>query len=94
MKNLIKLNRVFEKYAGVLSLRAKAGKPYSVLVSDADRQSLPESFAAYAQAREKLDELTKAGINAAIVKTDPHAKDIKLGYTLYVRPVTGSFDRY
>lgn len=86
MKRLVKLSDVFAKNAGLLYMRADMGKPFSVLISDADKQATPESFETYAQANEKVSSLAQQGIDAAVAEARPFATKPKTDYRLYIRP--------
>ena len=96
MRKHLKLSDVFKQYSGIIQMRANAGKPYSVLVSDADKQSLPKSYSSYEQADRQVTELGKLGINAATVRTEPFAKNTNRSYTLFIKPQNncGTFGCY
>lgn len=90
MKTLLNLSDVFKKYAAVLSVRARMGQEWSILISDNDKQqSIPESFTSYAAANDKVTALNKQGINASVVWTDPYARNLETGYRLYIKPRNG-----
>lgn len=90
----LKLNNVFDKYAGILHERAKNGQPFSVLISNSEKTGLPKSFATKQEADAELDTLERQSIGGAVVETFAGAKDPRTGHRLFIRPSLqfGSFD--
>ena len=84
MKKHVVLSEVFKMHAGRLYAAAHLGRPFSVLISDADKCNFLLIFKTRAEADQISKVFASQGIDNAVCETQRNPRDRATGYKMYV----------